>query len=41
MTDYDLTGKFGWYIALAVCVFVAALNLWVESKKPNDTLPHD
>lgn len=36
MTDFDLTGKFGWYLALGICVLAAATNLWFESKKPSD-----
>jgi hypothetical protein len=41
MSDFDLTGKFGWYIALAICVLVPAIGLWFESKKSGDSLPHD
>lgn len=36
MNEYDLTGKFGWYIALGICVLAAATNLWFEQRKPDD-----
>lgn len=39
MNEYDLTGKFGWYIALGICVLASAMNLWFILNKPNDAEP--
>ena len=32
MNDYDLTGKFGWYLALGFMVLLPAILKWCEYK---------
>lgn len=32
MNDYDLTGKFGWYLALGFLVLLPAILKWCEFK---------
>ena len=32
MNDYDLTGKFGWYLALGFLVLLPAILKWCEYK---------
>ena len=32
MNEYDLTGKFGWYLALGFLVLVPAIMKWCESR---------
>ena len=39
MDDYDLTGKFGWYLALGSLVLLTVIGKWFELRKPKTCEP--
>jgi hypothetical protein len=39
MNEYDLTGKFGWYLALGSLVLLTVIGKWFELRKPKTCEP--
>ena len=39
MNEYDLTGKFGWYLALGSLVLLTIIGKWIELRKPKTCEP--
>jgi hypothetical protein len=39
MNEYDLTGKFGWYLALGSLVLLTVIGKWFELREPKTCEP--